>query len=90
MVAITQFKRSLQGFVAVTLLFAAAPALVCAQTPNRAPVALSLVEAERMMLERNRELQAARRARESARAESMVAGQGANPTLSLQTINITH
>lgn len=87
-VAITQFKRSLQGFVAATLLLIAAPALVCAQTPSRAPVALSLVEAERMMLERNRELQVARRAQESARAESMVAGQGANPTLSLQTINI--
>ncbi|MEI6303152.1 MAG: TolC family protein [Betaproteobacteria bacterium] len=79
-----------QCFIVLALLIVCAPAAVLAQSDgaNRAAVALSLADAERMMLEKNRELQVARRAQESARADSMVAGQGANPTLTLQTLNI--
>ncbi len=91
MTGLRQLKRSVQAF-ACAALFIAGPALVCAQSAragrDASPNALSLADAERMMLDRNRELQAARRAQESARADSMVAGQGANPTLSLQALNI--
>lgn len=58
-----------------------------ALTPGDA-LPLSLTQAERMMLERNRELQLARRAQEGARADSAMAAQPPNPTLSLQTASI--
>lgn len=86
----THTLKSLQGFVAVALLFAVVPVPVLAQAagPSRGIVALSLTEAERMMLEKNRELQAARRAQEAARADSMTADRAPNPNLTLQTANI--
>jgi cobalt-zinc-cadmium efflux system outer membrane protein len=82
--------RSLHVFIAISLLCGSAPALVRAQDSGKgvATVALSLAEAERMMLARNREIQAARRAQEAARADTVIAGQAPNPTLSLQTLNI--
>ena len=76
---LTHAFRSLQVFVAAALLFAVAlapvPTLAQAQDAGTGGgvVALSLAEAERMMLEKNRELQAARRAQESARADSKCA-----------------
>jgi cobalt-zinc-cadmium efflux system outer membrane protein len=80
----------LQGFLTAAILFLVAPGFVHAQAAaiGRGEVALSLVEAERMMLAKNRELQAARRMQEGARADSMTADRAPNPTLSLQTVNI--
>jgi len=92
-------SRSLQGFLVLALLIGVLPPSALAQGAAAAKAeiasfalsalsALSLADAERLMLERNRELQAARRAREAARADSMVAAQGVNPVLTLQTFNI--
>jgi cobalt-zinc-cadmium efflux system outer membrane protein len=49
---------------------------------------LSLIEAERMMLAKNRDLQAARRAQEAVRADSITADRAPNPNLTVQTANI--
>jgi cobalt-zinc-cadmium efflux system outer membrane protein len=50
--------------------------------------ALSLVEAQRLAVERNRDVVAARRAVELARADTLSAGARPNPQLSLNTTNI--
>lgn len=57
-----------------------------AQAPDLAR--LSLREADALLLQKNRELQAARRAVESAEAQTLTAGQRPNPNLSLSTVNI--
>ena len=49
---------------------------------------LSLADADALLAQKNRELQAARRAVESAAAATLSAGQQPNPNLSLGTINI--
>lgn len=69
-------------------------ALVCAGhafgQPAGAPelARLSLQEADALLASRNRELQAARRAVESAEAVTLSAGQRPNPNLSVSTVNI--
>ncbi len=50
---------------------------------------LSLAEADALLVQKNRELQAARRAVESAAAVTLSAGQRPNPNLSLSTVNIS-
>ena len=64
-----------------------------AQTSTVAPAvtleALSLRAAETLFLERNRELQAARRAIEGADADVVTAGARPNPNLSISTNNIS-
>jgi cobalt-zinc-cadmium efflux system outer membrane protein len=50
---------------------------------------LSLREADALLLQKNRELQAARRAVETAEAQTLTAGQRPNPNLSLSTVNIS-
>ena len=57
-----------------------------AQAPDLA--SLSLREADALLLQKNRELQAARRAVEAAEAQTLTAGQRPNPNLSLSTVNI--
>lgn len=57
------------------------------QTPDLAR--LSLAEADALLLQKNRELQAARRAVEAAQATTFAAGQRPNPNLSLSTVNIS-
>jgi cobalt-zinc-cadmium efflux system outer membrane protein len=86
----THIERSLHVFMAMALFCLAPPEWAFAQDAGKkvAVVTLSLVEAERMMLARNREIQIARRAQEAARADTMTAGQAPNPTLTLQTLNI--
>jgi len=49
---------------------------------------LTLPQAEQMLVDRNRELQAARRAIESADAQSLIAGARPNPTLSLNSTSL--
>ena len=56
------------------------------QTPDLAR--LSLLEADALLAQKNRELQAARRAVEAAEAATLSAGQRPNPNLSLTTENI--
>jgi cobalt-zinc-cadmium efflux system outer membrane protein len=62
-----------------------------AQAQNQAPDLgrLSLGEADALLLQKNRELQTARRAVESAEAATLTAGQRPNPNLSLSTVNIS-
>ena len=62
-----------------------------AQTPTVAPVleALTLRAAETLFLERNRELQSARRALEGAEADVITAGARPNPNLSISTSSIS-
>jgi cobalt-zinc-cadmium efflux system outer membrane protein len=50
---------------------------------------LTLAEAERMLLERNRELAAARRAVEAAGAQRLIAAARPNPTVSLATSGVS-
>ncbi len=50
---------------------------------------LGLATADALLLQKNRELQAARRAVESAAAATLSAGQRPNPNLSLSTVNIS-
>jgi cobalt-zinc-cadmium efflux system outer membrane protein len=50
--------------------------------------ALTLAEAERIAAERNRDIVAARRAMELARADTLIAGARPNPQLSVNTTNI--
>jgi len=57
-----------------------------AQTPDFANLSLSAADA--LLLRKNRELQAARRAAEAAAAATLSAGQRPNPNLSLSTVNI--
>jgi len=55
-----------------------------AQTPNGVPFgALTLRDAQQLLVARNRELQAARRVLEAARADTITAGALPNPTLSI-------
>jgi cobalt-zinc-cadmium efflux system outer membrane protein len=49
----------------------------------------SLAEADSLLAQKNRELQAARRAVEAAEAVTLSAGQRPNPNLSLSTVNIS-
>jgi outer membrane protein, heavy metal efflux system len=66
------------------LLFASIVALVAPQIVfGQAIESLTLEQAEHLMQQRNRELQAARRAVEAARANTTIAGARPNPTLSL-------
>ncbi len=58
-----------------------------AQTPDLAQ--LSLAAADTLLLQKNRELQAARHAVEAAEATTLSAGQRPNPNLSLSTVNIS-
>jgi cobalt-zinc-cadmium efflux system outer membrane protein len=69
------------------LFFALVTAHAGAQTPAGLG-ALTLRQAENMMLERNRELIGARRAVSAARADTLVAGAAPNPQLSLAGTNI--
>jgi cobalt-zinc-cadmium efflux system outer membrane protein len=57
-----------------------------AQAPDLAR--LSLADADALLLQKNRELQTARRAVETAEAVTLSAGQRPNPNLSMNTINI--
>jgi cobalt-zinc-cadmium efflux system outer membrane protein len=57
------------------------------QAPELA--SLSLRTADALLLQKNRELQVARRAVEAAEAQTLVAGQRPNPNLSLNTVNIS-
>jgi outer membrane protein, heavy metal efflux system len=50
---------------------------------------LGLAEADALLAQKNRELQAARRAVETAAAATLSAGQRPNPNLSLSTVNIS-
>ena len=61
-----------------------------AQAQGQAPdlARLSLADADALLAQKNRELQAARRAVEAAEAATLSAGQQPNPNLSLGTINI--
>ena len=90
MTGFTRPMRSLQVFFALALLLAAPAASVYAQATGlgRANIDLSLAEAQRMMLAKNRDLQAARRAQEAARADSTTVDRAPNPNLTLQTANI--
>ena len=49
---------------------------------------LTLMQAEQLLVQKNRELQAARRAVESADAQRMIAGARPNPTLSLNSTSL--
>ena len=62
-----------------------------AQAQDRAPdpARLSLREADALLVQNNRELRSARRAVETAQAQTLVAGQRPNPNLSLSTVNIS-
>ncbi len=68
-------------------LTAQAQAQAQAQAPDLAH--LSLADADALLLQKNRELQAARRALEAAQAATISAGQRPNPNLSLSTVNIS-
>jgi len=61
-------------------------ALAQSQVPDLARLRLS--EADALLVQKNRELQTARRAVEAAAAQSLTAGQRSNPNLSLSTVNI--
>jgi len=69
------------------LLLSSLLAQAQAQTPDLAQ--LSLAAADTLLLQKNRELQAARRAVEAAEATTLSAGQRPNPNLSLSTVNIS-
>lgn len=90
MTGFTHPMRSLQVFFALALLLALSPASVYAQATGvgRANIDLSMAEAQRMMLAKSRDLQAARRAQEAARADSTTVDRAPNPNLTLQTANI--
>ncbi|HZD20722.1 MAG TPA: hypothetical protein VE325_08620, partial [Burkholderiales bacterium] len=51
---------------------------------------LTLAEAESLLVRNNRELQAARRATESAEAQRVIAGARPNATLSVNTTGISN
>ena len=70
----------------LTALALCAPSLAWSQSPPWN--ALTLADAERVAAERNREVVAARRAVEFARADALAAGAAPNPQLTLQTTNI--
>lgn len=70
--------------IILLLWFAIAPAR--GETPDLAH--LSLTEADALLVQKNRELQLARRALEAAAGATTSAGQRPNPNLSLSTINI--
>ncbi len=55
---------------------------------GEAPVALSLSKAESLLLSRNRDLLASRRAFDGAQADRITAGQRPNPSLSVSTLSI--
>lgn len=59
-----------------------------AQAPAPDLARLSLADADALLAQKNRELQVARRAVESAAAATLSAGQQPNPNLSLGTVNI--
>ena len=61
----------------------AAPCLAQTATPAPAGDGLALSQAESMLQERNRDIQAARRAVEAARANTLSAGARPNPVLSI-------
>ena len=63
------------------------PALAVSQ--GVAPRDLGLVEAEGLLVRNNRELLAARRAVESADAQRLIAGARPNPTMSINTANLS-
>ena len=67
------------ALAAVTVTILAAPCAGIGQSVE----SLTLEQAERLMQQRNRELQAARRAVEGARSNTTIAGARPNPTLSL-------
>jgi cobalt-zinc-cadmium efflux system outer membrane protein len=71
----------------ITLLFTWC---LAPQAQGQAPdlARLSLVDADALLAQKNRELQAARRAVETAEAATLSAGQRPNPNLSLTTENI--
>ena len=71
---------------AVQIVYAQA---ALAQTPAPALEALTLRAAETLFLERNRELQAARRAIEGADADVITAGARPNPNLSISSSSIS-
>jgi len=73
--------------LAMFLLFMSS-LMVQAQNQAPDPIELSLRDADALLLQKNRELQAARRAVETAGAQTLAAGQRPNPNLSLSTINI--
>ena len=61
---------------------------VAASLAASAAAALTLAEAESLLLANNRELQAARRAVESAEAQRLIAGARPNATFSINTSGI--
>ena len=73
----------------ILLLFLGLAGQAAAQVGAPALSRLSLREAEALLATKNRELQVARRAVEAAEATTLSAGQRPNPTLSLNTINIS-
>ena len=78
------------GVIVSAAIFHGSPtALAQAPAPAPAPGALTLRAAERLFLQRNRELQAARRAIEGADADVVSAGARPNPNLSISTNSIS-
>lgn len=82
-------RKGFQLTVTALLLACGVPAIYAQPT---APVleALSLRAAETLFLERNRELQAARRAVEGAEADVITAGARPNPNLSISTSSLSN
>jgi cobalt-zinc-cadmium efflux system outer membrane protein len=64
-------------------------AMAQAQSPAPDLSRLSLRDADALLAQKNRELQAARRAVEAAEAATLSAGQRPNPNLSFNTVNIS-
>ena len=75
----------MRSFTFLLLMFGLT-ALAQSQVPDLARLRLS--EADALLVQKNRELQTARRAVEAAAAQSLTAGQRSNPNLSLSTVNI--
>ena len=70
------------------LLAVSAAAPAAPEVPAQGAIALTLAQAQALMLEHNRDLIAARRALEGSRAERIAAGQRPNPNLSVSTVSV--
>jgi len=77
--------NNLRSFIFLLLTWAL---IAQAQSPAPDLTRLNLSEADALLVQKNRELQTARRAVEAAEAQTLSAGQRPNPNLSLSTVNI--
>jgi outer membrane protein, heavy metal efflux system len=77
------YKSSLALVAAVTSIHCAA-----FNDNDQAPISLTLSAAETMLVSKNRDLMASRRALEGAKADRLTAGQRPNPAVSLSTLSI--